>query len=293
MGSDQVYLLNELLPQVGFQGQLDLDWWVNMTSATRPTLVVSIPEIHASNEETARNYARRIVFQVFDLLALRRGAPPRALGGVVGLWNIDTLQTIGQWIEGSYGGNLLGGFTSGESEHSLQLDWAGMQQYPRARLWVSLFEDALRDERWDFRFFRFFSLLEAIGIEILPENDPILDEQGRKRMINQVEWFTTKQSRGKIYELKRLVSGIFGSTPPGNKDWDEFGAWAKVRNQVAHQGGWAVPEGQRPTSQHIKTEAKIAAFGHDGTFESGADAILRSAGDLTSSVLFAALQGKL
>jgi hypothetical protein len=252
-----------------------------------------LPEVHAANAESAARAARDATLSFLDLLALRRGAAPRLLGGVVGGYDGDDATVRHSWIEGAYSGNHLGGFISGEDQHGLLEHWAGVLKNPKAKLWLSLYEDALRETRWDFRFFRLFSMLESIGGDILPPNDVILDDNSQPRMKDATDAHTTASPRGKIYELTKKARAALGAQFVGDQFWETISPWAPVRNQVAHEGGWALPEGEQPDKERRRIERKVTKLGHDGTFESGVDAMLREIRDVAVEILISALKGKL
>ena len=68
--------------------------------------------------------------------------------------------------------------------------------------------------------------------------------------------------------------------------------WVQIRNDVAHEGAWqAAPPAEKP--QHAAARAAIASRGHDGTFESGAQAVVKKIQEVVKSVLFAAIHGTL
>ena len=72
----------------------------------------------------------------------------------------------------------MGGPISGEDVHGLQVLWSDLQANPRAQLWASLYADAVRDPRWDYQFFRCFSLLETIADSVVWQNVVVTDTAG-------------------------------------------------------------------------------------------------------------------
>ena len=66
---------------------------------------------------------------------------------------------------------------------------------------MSLYGDALADERWDYRIFRCFNLLEGIAGEILPAGSPVTDESGAPLIQASGRPYTTNEAREKVYEL--------------------------------------------------------------------------------------------
>ncbi|OMC07296.1 hypothetical protein A5734_03665 [Mycolicibacterium fortuitum] len=164
-----------------------------------------------------------------------------------------------------------------------------MQANLQAQLWVSLYADAVRDPRWDYQFFRCFSLLEAIADEVVPPSFPIVDEAGNPRpMGNSNKNYSTKQARGKVYALLLRLDGAAAN----DALWDSVGLWTQVRNDVAHDGEWQAPT-PNESSQHAATRAAIIGAGHDGTFVSGTGPFVKGIRDYVKRTLYAAIFGSL
>ncbi len=271
----------------------------------RPAALLYVRKVHSVDAESASKICRHTAHDLLNLLALRRDDTPRLLGGVIGVTDSQGVtRHVGSWIDGaSYGGNLIGGFISGEDPHGLMQFWDGLSTEPRARLWLSLYADAIADQRWDYRLFRCFNLLEGIAAEIVPSNSPILDAQGQPRLQPDGRPYTTREARGKVYELLRTVAAKTQQSELNftarRTDgvpvelWDEVALWVAVRNAVAHRGTWMLPEGEVPAARHTSTEAQIVARGHDSTFTSGAWLIVNAIRTAVKATLIAALRGLL
>lgn len=306
LGSDVVNVLNDVLRQRGFENGLWPDKWIEMMRSRRPAVVLLIENLHADDGESAHKYARDEAIKLLDLLALRRGTSPRILGGAVGKRNENGAPSNpGFWIEGSgYTGNLLGGFISGEDQHSLQSQWDSIQGDPRIELWLALYADANGDDRWDYRLFRCFNLLEGIAAETVPKNKTILDAAGNPRLLaNGRDPYTTKHARGKVYDL---LQSIASKTNQGESNfasqntqgtsfdlWDEIAVWVDVRNAVAHRGSWTLPAGESKSNKHQEAESDIVARSHSQSFQDGATNLARTIRRALESVLYLALNGEL
>lgn len=305
LGTDVPEVLNAVIKQLGFGSVLDAEQWMNQMRQRRPAVVVHIPKVRASDGRAAHEVSRDTARQLLDLLALRRGAAPQLLGGVVGRPDgRGVLQYAGFWVEGSnYAGNLAGGALSGEGQHGLLLHWDGLSVDPRARLWLSLHANAIADGRWDYRLFRYFNRLEGIAAEVVPSGGVVRDDQGNPRMRTSRDPYTTDHARGKVYELLRLVATRMqeaetnfttrraDGAPVGL--WDEVGVWLPIRNAVAHRGSWALPQGQSRRPGEAVAESEVKARAHDGTFTGGIWAMERTMGSAVESTLYAALLGRL
>lgn len=304
LGADVVEVLNDVLQQLGFGDGVPPQRWMEEIQRRRPAAVIHVPRVRAADGRAAHAVCLRMAHHLLDLLALRRGATPRLLGGVVGALDDQGVPRYsGFWIEGSgYTGNLAGGFIAGEDIHGLLLRWDGLSRDPRARLWLSLYADAIADERWDYRLFRCFNLLEGVASELIPRGITVRDDQGSPRLQDNGQCYTTDHARGKVYELLRLVAtrmeaaeANFTAQTSNGVDiqlWHEVGVWVAIRNAVAHRGAWELPDGMTPTARHVSMVAEIEARGHDGAFVSGVTSTLRAIQSAVKSTLYAGLLGR-
>jgi hypothetical protein len=302
LGSDSVDVLNAALTQLGFTSKVEPNAWLAEMRRKRPAAVVYIPRIQAPNAEAACEETRSAVFRLLDLMTLKRGAKPEILGGAIESRDATSGQVsfAGSWIEtAGYTGNLLGGFISGEDPHTLFDHWGAIEQNPRLRLWLSLYADAVADSRWEYRLFRCFNLLEGIGKEELPSNAAVTDSKGDPILQPNNQPYTTSHARGKVYEITKKVAlasnqslqnfAHRANSSPGTL-WDEVGIWVKVRNAVAHRGGWSLPDGTAPDNEHSATEQAIKDHGHDGSMESGTWMLVSNIRNATEATLLAGLK---
>ena len=175
-----------------------------------------------------------------------------------------------------------------------------------AQFWASLYADAVRDPRWDYRFFRCFSILETIADTVVWPNVVVTDTAGNRRPLPSGNgYYTTSKQPGKTYALLMHLAAIIPQSPisfttqrqsanvaEADQLWDEVVIWRQVRNDVAHEGAWQPPHpGETP--EHAAARNAIASRGHDGTFESGAHVVVRKVQDAVKSALFAAIDGTL
>lgn len=305
LGRDMAEALNAVLVQMGVRQILTLAPWLDLMRKMRPSAIIRISEVHASDAQAARQHCRAKALRLIDLLALRRGDTPHLLGGVVCQADqAGTLGLNGGWVEGpGYAGNLMGGFISGESPHDLLIQWDKLNQDPRIQLWLSLYADAIADERWDYKLFRCFNLLEGAGSELVPSRQPVLDSSGAPRLMASGRPYTTEQARGKIYELVRvlcsrghLAEGSFAERlangDPGDL-WEEVGLWVTVRNAVAHRGTWRIPASERPPSEYSRVEAEIMSRAINNEFDTGAWKLVNNIRSATQFMLHSAFMGRI
>ena len=293
LGEDVRIVLNRVLREHGIVTQwLSKKSWLAQMRSNRPAVLIEC-HVQAETPDAAATYSREVIKQMLDMMTLRRGAAANLIAGVVTNQNeFGRNQIRDAWIEHSgYGENLLGGFLAGEDVHALQSSWSGLQANPRAQLWVSLYADAVRDPRWEYQFFRCFSLLEAIADDTLVGSENvILDEAGKPRPLpkNKRKHFTTSGTQGKVYTLLMQLDGKTAD----DQRWEDVVMWAEVRHEVAHEGTWQFND-PAETPKHAATHAAITAYGRDGTFESGADAIVKNIREYVKRALYAAIHGTL
>jgi hypothetical protein len=304
LGADVVTALNSVLGQLGFVTGVHPVQWIRMMQEQRPAAILYAPKVWATSVDEARLESRHVAQQLLDLVALRRGATPRLLAGVVGTTDANgRICCRGSWTEGTvYTGNLLSGFLSGEDPHSLLHQWDGLTSDPRARLWISLYADALSDERWEYRLFRRFNLLEGISSQIVPKSQHVVDDNGHVLLQANGKPYTTGQARGKVFELLRHVASAMheaqtnytarrDSGPPPTL-WEDVGVWVTIRNAVAHRGSWELPDGSPRSPAEAATAADIASRGHDGTFGAGVSRLISAIDAASKSTLIVAMRGQ-
>jgi hypothetical protein len=306
LGDDIRVVLNDLLQRRGFRQGLKPDKWIEKMRQDRPAVVIEC-RVQAESPDAAKEFSSEAIKRMLDLMTLRRRAAARLIGGVVGhQTDSDHYDVRGIWIEHSgYTGNWMGGIISGEDIHGLQASWSGLQVNPRAQLWASLYADAVRDTRWDYQFFRCFTLLETIAEDVVPSKKTIIDAAGNPRLKSDGKPYSTREARGKVYELLMHMAAKVPTSPASftcqkpsptveaaDQLWDELSIWGQVRNDVAHEGAWQPPHpAEKPA--HAATRAAIASRGHDGTFEFGSREIVKKIQEAVRTVLFAAIHGTL
>ena len=302
LGSDLIKALNDTAAQLGFATGVDPAHGLVVMRRRRPAVAIHAPTIRASGVAEAIATVRRQLLMLLDIVSIRRGATPRLLGGMLGTPDNDGMvQVLDFWVEGAgYTGNLIGGFVSGEDQHSLLSTWNGVIGNPRAQLWLSLYSDAIADERWDYRLFRCVNLLEGIATEVISQTRSIADTSGQAIVDSRGQLVTTRNARGKIYELVKtaaqrsqmqLDSLASRQTDPERTMWDETDIWITVRNAVAHRGSWSQPQGATMSARDQRIERTIVAIANDGTFDSGSHAVVFALRNVVEMVLRTVVRG--
>lgn len=291
LGDDARVVLNRILHQrklISFFQAIPKEAWLKQVRDARPAVQIEC-FVKAENADAAREFGSDEIRLLLDMMTLRRGAAARLIAGIMLLTNgQNDYQYQGAWIDhNEYSENLLGGVLAGENMHALQDAWSGLNINPRAQLWVSLYADAVRDPRWEYRLFRCFNLLEAIADTVVQENTTIVDQAGKPRTFRSGKGnYTTRQAQGKVYTL---LLRLIGNNADDNL-WDEVGHWVCVRNEVAHDGTWKESQSGE-TPEHAATRAFITSLGHDVTFNSGTAPFVNKIRNSVERVLNASING--
>jgi hypothetical protein len=270
-GSDVPEIFNSLLSQAGWSSRMDPNNWVSEYSRRRPAVMAVAASVRAKSGGEAVRYVRNRVQSFLHLLSLLRGAEPQLISAVV-----EVCDSSGNWVPDlawidarPYGGNLLGGFIGGEDQRSILTSWDAIEADAKIQLWVSLYSDSIREQRWDFQWFRLFNLLEAIGLEKYGDTSLVKNFSGNviqkpdsKNILRNVK---TKEARGKVYQIIRDASVLASVAESsfcantGDSLWDVARIWTDVRNAVAHEGGYRENDSvQNTTARNKRVNAAFA-----------------------------------
>lgn len=281
IGQDSEVVLNAVLPQLGHHVVVPPGAWLKQ-QPDRHAAVVHVRNIEADTPDGAAALASRLVNELLDLIALRRGARAMPLAGVVLSGHGESALIHPMRTTAGYSGNLIGGFAAGEDAQSLRNLWDAAQQDGRARLWLSMRADAIKDDRADYRFFGMFNLLEAIAHELLPRTHPVVDDAGQPILMTNTKngpvFYSMSQARGAVWALAQHVArrtngstanwSVGGSAPdPANSSgrllspgdfWSDLKVWVDIRNMVAHEGTVRRPAKTPATGKHATIESELA-----------------------------------
>lgn len=303
LGSEIPAVLNSVLGQLGWSEGISAEAWADATRAYNPAAVVHAPCVIADDPEQAGEHVRELAIDLLNLVAFRRGDAPRIVASAVGTVANGRVSETAFRPEGpGYRGNLLGGFVSGEDPHSLLVQWDAAQRDRRVAFWLSLHASALAEPRWEFRLFRCFSLLEAIGSEVIPSSTPAVDPEGNPRLQDNGKPYTTDHGRVKVHDLLvrvarateraegSFVSQVAGTVAPAL--WEEVGLWLRIRNQVAHGGAW--PDPLLVTPKVARIEAQLVERSPDrATVRLGAEATVDAIRRSVEATIIAGIRGRL
>jgi hypothetical protein len=259
---DELRLLHAVLGDLGWATHVKDEWWASTSQSARPWAIMLFPEVWALDLEGAAELAWAERDRLLGMLALNRGASGRALATVVEQRRDAEVGPFRVYSEDErYGGNLVGGFIAGESQHDLLAQDAALRHDQGLLLYLRLFRQALADLSADARFFRLWSILETFSGVELPSGYVV-------RLLNGRAWpgrqNTTDFAQPRVYELlKRHIQeaaideASFVSPAPDLQA--AVGGWYARRNATAHYGaflpGDAVQQGQSWYQRAVSTRA--------------------------------------
>jgi hypothetical protein len=143
-------------PPISIPDQVD-----QQVREAEPSLVIRFPVVRAHTIDQCAEIAEREAATIINVLALLRGS----LGSTFAVIAFDP--TVGRVrfriCTPRYAGNLATGWLSGEDPHQLRSDIAAVKSDATLEFYTILLGEALREPRPEFRYVRFWSLLETIG----------------------------------------------------------------------------------------------------------------------------------
>jgi hypothetical protein len=255
---DEIALIDAFLAKNGHAPLTETAEVVRRAQAGQPCLAIHFPRVHATCLDQAGEIVLREASLLCDVLALHRNSYGAAFGGV--LVRRDT-GSIAYWIETpTYTGNLLGGALAGEYPRAIRAHLDKARTTPQVALYLSLLREALREERTEFAYFRFWNLLETIARAKGFQGRPLLDWSGSQKLSPKkgVPLFIQERAEELVFELLRTtLAGHTSRTGVGSRlgqpSFEELvPIWYRHRNCVVHGGG-CFPE---DSSFCLRTEDK-------------------------------------
>lgn len=196
---------------------------------SNPVCVVHFPHILAQNAEAARDYCSDCSNALLQALALSRSAGGQIFSIVA--VDLSNSAAIEYSFSSNYVGNLLTGHLAGESADSLSAYLKGLALDPVSRFLVDLYKEANREKSPDFKYVRYWQILETMadGENYNDESD-LTDYEGQVML----DGTSARKSKGSVHIVFRLLrdAGI-GST---DQTWKNVNVWFAFRNAVAHHG---------------------------------------------------------
>ena len=197
-------------------------------------------KIRAASDIDAIRTAEEETHLLNDILSAKRGSYGRIVVGLM----IDILNKGIAVIPRAkiYSGNLMGGFLSGEAESELMELLSNVRKKPRAKLYLSLYTSALKEEDIEFRYFKLWSLLEVIARNNGYLGKPRLDFNGVQILSSKGKPMQIEDKAEQlVFELirEKILPGISMSsfTALGKTLEEMVAIWYRHRNCMGHEAG--------------------------------------------------------
>ncbi|MBW7932341.1 MAG: hypothetical protein H3C62_01760 [Gemmatimonadaceae bacterium] len=233
-GADSIRFVNEFLAETtrfGIRFAPD-EASIEQVRQNNPVFVSNFPSIRANAPEEARDHCLSRAERLMLAFALSRDAGGSVLEVIV-IPKGDGL-ALRYGYTGSYVGNLLQGSMSGESAEQVEAYLRGLEANELNRFLVSLYREALRERSPDFRYVRFWQILETLAdSRNYDEAQPLLDYEGRP-MMEDGQALRVKGSVNSVFNLLRENS--IGTT---SESWKQVNVWFAFRCAAAHYGSMA------------------------------------------------------
>lgn len=226
---DELAAVNGALEMLGWPSRIDEPTW-QLNMRRDDFAVIEFPEVWASDVTDVADTVTPEASRLLDSIALIRHAAPRLVTLIV---EID--DPVSGWavrsLRNSYKGNLVGGFTAGESQAEFAPVDAALRSDPRIALYVSLYLEAQRESQPDSQYFKYWSVLETIAINNIATGLHVVLDDGSTWPDGQ----TTSQAAPRVFELTRGIASRY-TTTPGSSHYEFIRSVYGRRNATAHYG---------------------------------------------------------
>jgi hypothetical protein len=221
--------------------------------------------------------------ELIAVLGLNRGARGRPVGTVVEQRQGDDSIRHRVYVEDArYGGNLVGGFVSGEDQAGLLTQQVAMSADPLLRLCVDLYSEALADPSPDARYLRMWSVLETLSGSRLENGQEV-------QRLDGTAWpdqpGTTSSAAPRVYQLiadHLRARGVDESSfvAPAPDLYQAVRAWYARRNATGHYGRFILGDPQQGAQGwYSRAEQTVPDAGAPdrwiGTFQDATASVLR------------------
>jgi len=234
---DEVALMNDFLARNGSPPIADPQEALGLGQFGEPCVVVHFPRVLAGSFKRAAQIVQDEVALLCDVLGLHRQSYGSPFGGL--LVRRDTGERF-RWIHTPlYRGNVAAGFLGGEVPRLIRADLDKARGDPRLALYLSLLREAIREERIEFVYFRFWNLLETIARSKAFDGKPRLDWTGTQMTDPQGKLVIKPQAEQLVFELLRSTLAPQSLSPRafGTPFEELVPIWYRHRNCVVHGGG--------------------------------------------------------
>lgn len=250
-GGHEAELLNEVFGALGRSERMDPGWWAQRSRASRPWAALRVKSIWAESMEEAAALAAGVRERTLHLLAVGRGSSGVPVATLIRPLDGGKRGGIFPELPG-YTGNLLGGFLSGEDQHSLLIKNEAIERDPVVALATKLYREARAERNPDFAYFRYWSLLELVSDARVSREQTVVRLDGSA-------WpdggGLTKFAAPRVYELLKAIfqhvdqQSVVGPAPDL---YEAVRGWYGRRNATAHHGAFDPTSAAQQTQSWFK-----------------------------------------
>lgn len=248
IGRDGCAVMNAVLARAGFASEVTELQWMMSIGPRRPLFSLVTPPYNAAHPE-AWEHLSALVTLAIDALSLTFGGSGRITGSVTECFRPDeSWRTLAIAVGGPNwpvsqlrrllpDGSLLAEFSPDEVMRAMTFQ-------PRLAVWISLYVGAVGEARREVRHVRFWSTLESIASELIPEGEDVMDAGGAFAANDDGGKASTTHARGRVMALvvRALHKTAISADPliahPDHDLWEEVGVWKDIRDLVLHAGTW-------------------------------------------------------
>lgn len=254
---DELNLTNAFLQQFHLGITFPYDEQVSMQSQSLyPVAIVHFPLIITDTVAAARDFVIKKIKYLLQAFSLTRGANAQLFDIVC----IESQTGIATRFSSasSYKGNLLTGRLSGEDPSSLQKYIENLETDSFKSFLVRLHKEAIQEESVDFKFLRYWNILEILATsKNYNEGDNLLNHDGS--IVFAKDGTTPLKVKGSTNTVFNLLR------ENGTVAFENVQMWFALRNAVAHFGTIWQWEKLARNREHAESAINIisSANGHN------------------------------
>ena len=253
--------VNRFLSQVDIDDvEIDEEITKNFEAST-PLFVINFKALYAFSTDEAINYAHNQAEYIMNILAYEQTHKPNRFATIV--TNRDKKVLTKRFDFPGYYGNLASPFSISHLADKIDDLLPKIKRHPLIELVIRNYTDALNEKNIFFQYFKFWSVLETLAENIVPQNQNIYDANGdtikRIDRDGNLQDVKTKDAAAKVYwlvyysQLQTTYINVDNFTTilemnnPAVIDsnctnyqlirlWEFIRGFYKLRNLVAHSG---------------------------------------------------------
>lgn len=243
--NDEINLVQDYLSKTNVNRLNNTQEMLKNCKQGQPVSIVHFPLIKSDSPEIAGEIMEKEVSILCDLLAVLRDGYPSIFGSL--LLDNNTGEFYYKVLHPTYKGNLIGGLISGEDPRYIKNSMDNIKTDIKIQLYLSLYNEARKERRIEFIYFRLWNILEIIARSKNYPNQPLCDWQGnviknrrgvdreipeknnaKELVFEHIRRIFTSSNIGENCFSQGLQQGLIGEMIP---------IWYRHRNCVVHGGG--------------------------------------------------------